>query len=214
MTKQLIYVFYVYHILVDQTHVKIIKKSQGDVGKPIHVYSWIQSFFAQQPWAKTKVTHIFLQPPPHHGKPRRLRLYTIYIYIFSLFNVSSLHSNEKHDFWDTMLYSRSWSVAWMSLSLLWIGSMVVPGTKAENSQPEPNNWELEGIFGRSTTCLILRLKGAELYTRAVRPLRPVPTVTSQIAQLETINKSSQARKHAGSSQLSNVNPGLINPKAV
>ena len=81
-------------------------------------------------------------------------------------------------------------------------------------QPEQNNWELEGIFGRSTTCLILRLKGAELYTRAVRPLRPVPTVTSQIAQLETIKKSSQARKHAGSSQLSNVNPGLINPKSV
>ena len=116
-------------------------------------------------------------------------IHHIHIYIFSMFNVLSLHSNGKHDFWDTKLYSRSWSVAWMCLSLLWIGSMVVPGTKAENSQPEPNNWELEGIFGRSTTCLILRLKGAELYTRAVRPLRPVPTVTSQIAQLETIKKA-------------------------
>jgi hypothetical protein len=137
------------------------------------------------------VTQIFLQPP-HIMDNHDAWGYTpyTYIYIFSMFNVLSLHSNEKHDFWDTKLYSRSWSVAWMCLSLLWIGSMVVPGTKAKNSQPEPNNWELEGIFGRSTTCLILRLKGAELYTRAVRPLRPVPTVTSQIAQLETIKKQS------------------------
>ena len=71
----------------------------------------------------------------------------IYIYIFSLFNVLSLHSNEKHDFWDTMLYSRSWSVAWMCLSLLWIGSMVVPGTtRTKQLRIGRHFWTFNDVF--------------------------------------------------------------------